>query len=85
MAPWLEPPAELFARSYVQWLAWKSGSSVLQRHLDLVLHVGSDRDRLEQWPYWEVLPIAATMDKLFEEAGMAAQARDVDTDDADPS
>ena len=64
-------PAELWARAYAQWVAWRSGSSLLKGQLDKVLTHDDDAIRIRQWPYDEFAPIAAAIDRLMVDQGWA--------------
>ena len=63
--PYLTHEAELWARAYAQYIAWRSGSSVLKAQLDKVLTHAEPAKRVTQWPYDEFLPIAKEIDKLL--------------------
>ena len=56
---------ELWARAYVQYIAWRSGSSVLKAQLDKILTHARPTTRVRQWPYDEFVPIAQAIDKLL--------------------
>ena len=56
---------ELWARAYAQYIAWRSGSSVLKAQLDKVLTHAEQGVRVKQWPYDEFVPIAEAIDKLL--------------------
>ena len=58
--------AELWARAYAQYVAWRSGSSRLKGQLDKVLTHDDATVRIRQWPYDEFAPIAAAIDRLME-------------------
>ena len=57
--------AELWARAYAQYIAWRSGSSVLKAQLDKILTHARPTTRVRQWPYDEFVPIAQAIDKLL--------------------
>ena len=63
--PYLTSPDELWARAYAQYIAWRSGSSVLRAQLDEVLTHEEHGVRVRQWPYDEFVPIAQAIDKLL--------------------
>ena len=63
--PYLTHEAELWARAYAQYIAWRSGSSVLKAQLDKVLTHEEQAERVTQWPYDEFVPIARAIDKLL--------------------
>ncbi len=62
---YLTHEAELWARAYAQYIAWRSGSSVLKAQLDKILTHAQPTTRIRQWPYDEFLPIAKEIDKLL--------------------
>ena len=62
---YLTQPAELWARAYAQYIAWRSVSSVLKAQLDKALTHAESTKRVTQWPYDEFLPIAKEIDKLL--------------------
>ena len=63
---YLQDPTELWARVYAQYIATKSGDEVMLRQLDAVLASPDESLRLTQWPHAEFLPIAQSVDILFE-------------------
>ena len=63
--PYLTNEAELWARAYAQYIAWRSGSSVLKAQLDKILTHEEQAERVTQWPYDEFVPIARAIDKLL--------------------
>ena len=69
--PYWSQPWELWARSYAQYIAWRSGSVVLQSDLNRVLRHEDPRIRVRYWPYDEFAPIAAAIDRLMEARGWA--------------
>jgi len=62
---YLTHEAELWARAYAQYIAWRSGSSVLKAQLDKMLTHKEQGVRVRQWPYDEFVPIAQAIDKLL--------------------
>lgn len=63
--PHLTLQTELWARAYAQYIAWRSGSSVLKAQLDKMLTHKEQGVRVRQWPYDEFVPIAQAIDKLL--------------------
>ena len=62
---YLTREAELWARAYAQYIAWRSGSSVLKAQLDKILTHAQPAVQVRQWPYDEFVPIALAIDKLL--------------------
>lgn len=62
---YLTSNVELWARAYAQYIAWRSGSSVLKAQLDKMLTHKEQSVRARQWPYDEFVPIAQAIDKLL--------------------
>lgn len=60
---------ELFACSYAQWIAMRSGNRRMREQIDLGLASPTVTRRLLQWDYVDFLPIAEALDSLFEERG----------------
>lgn len=65
----LYDPAELFARAYSQYIAWRSGDPTMLGQIDAILRHRYEIDRLRQWPYADFLPLIQSFDTLFEEQG----------------
>ena len=59
---------EVFARAYVQWIAWRSGSTPMLDEVDATLKMRPPW-YLEAWNHDEFLPIAAAFDRLMEDRG----------------
>ena len=59
---------ELWARSYAQYIATKSGSAALMRELNEVRN-GTNDYRFAQWDDADFKPISAAMDVLFKGLG----------------
>jgi SPP1 gp7 family putative phage head morphogenesis protein len=62
---------ELWARSYAQYIAHKSGDIELLRQLDIIRNV-PDLGSLIQWSESDFAPIAAAIDDLFKKKGWIA-------------
>lgn len=60
---------ELFACTYSQWIARKSGDRAMLAQLRARSIATELRMQLRQWPLDEWLSIAPAMDKLFKKAG----------------
>ena len=58
-------PRELFARTYCQYVAVRSGDPDLQRELEKSL----EPDYREQWHEDDFTPIAGALDDLFDRLG----------------
>ena len=63
---YLQSVEETFARTYAQYIAWKSGDRAMRDQLDAVLQSDRPGNRLTQWTHEEFAPIAQAMDALFE-------------------
>lgn len=61
--------SEMFARSYSQYIAWRSGDERMREQLDRILQSDRAASRLTQWGHGEFAPIAAAFDELFLAAG----------------
>ena len=72
---YLLDPKELFARSYAQYIAWRSGDAALLERLDRLLTHDDPRWRLRQWPYDQYLPLVERFDTLFENLGWLARPK----------
>lgn len=73
------PPAtsnEVWARAYAQYLAWRSGSSILKNQVDRILTTTDPDDRVLHWPYDEFAPVAAAIDRLMEARQWARKRKD---------
>ena len=73
------PPAtsnEVWARAYAQYLAWRSGSSILKNQVDRILTTTDPDDRVLHWPYDEFAPVAAAIDRLMEAKQWARKRKD---------
>lgn len=64
-ASYLRDSRELFARSYAQWIADRSGSGVLKSQHDFIRSV----DNLYQWSDSEFKPIGLALDNYFSSIG----------------
>lgn len=56
---------ELFARSYAQYIALRSGDHVLLNQLDEVLKEDTVRDIVIQWSVKDFMPVGQAFDILF--------------------
>ena len=68
-------PAELFARSYAQYVAWRSGDQTMLGQIDLILGQRYEIERIRQWPYADFLPLIHWFDTLFEEQGWLTRTK----------
>lgn len=66
---YLAKPEEWWARAYAQWVAWKSGSSVMKQEIDKLLASSRKGWRLISWGHDDFLPIAQAIDTLMESLG----------------
>lgn len=62
-------PTELFARSYSQWIAVRSGNADMLRQLEDIQKSQTFIQPFTQWKRAEFEPIAAALDKLFDSRG----------------
>lgn len=68
-------PAEILARSYAQYVAWRSGDDGLLGGIDRALRRQDPIDQLRQWPYADFLPLIWRFDTLFERNGWLTRDR----------
>ena len=68
-------PREIFARAYVQWVAWRSGDQALLDGVDQWLRNSRQHNRVRQWPYAEFLPMVWRFDSLFEAQGWLTRTK----------
>jgi hypothetical protein len=66
---YLLQPRELFARSYAQWIALRSGSTDLREELDLSRSGEGPFGDVVQWSIADFNDIATALDKLFGSLG----------------
>ena len=66
--------AELLARSYAQYVAWRAGDATMLDQIDGIL-ARQDVDRLRQWPYADYLPLIHRFDTLFEAQGWMTRTK----------
>jgi hypothetical protein len=66
-ASYLKDPRELFARSYSQWIATRSGNKTL---LDQHAKLKNMADGMYQWSDSEFKPIGAALDAYFSKRGL---------------
>lgn len=61
---------ETFARAYAQWVATKSGNTVLRADLDGIRDRADDLTASSQWSDEEFAPISAALDEIFRSKGL---------------
>lgn len=66
---YLRRPEELWARSYSQYIATKSGSTDMKNQLDATLQSEHQGVRLTQWTHDEFVPVVQAIDELFRSMG----------------
>lgn len=76
LSEWLEDhlkyllqPHEIFARSYAQYIAQKSGSSVMKSALEKAIGMDANKGYLHQWSETDFKKIAEAMDEMMVELG----------------
>lgn len=61
---------ETFARAYAQWVATKSGNTVLRTDLDGIRNRTDDLTSSSQWSDEEFAPISAALEEVFQSKGL---------------
>ena len=67
--------AELFARAYQQWIAWRAGDTQLLDQVDRALAHRSEAAQLAHWPHGQFLRLIQPLDMLFEARGWLTRTR----------
>lgn len=62
-------PQEIWARSYSQWVAQKSGDGLLLDQLESAVRESGKSMLPEQWAAQDFAPVAAEIERLMQEMG----------------